>query len=356
MKLPIKYDPNIYSSLELGIGNLGVAAMKAGYAGSNIIEFDIDESKYSFFENNKNRIEEFMDFLLNEDGCSDMEFSTELKWTVKKTRGDKDVNVLSSHCLALSGGLDSLASYLTLLDDNIKSVSCMFLNYHQEQLKFEEKSFVDVVNKYNISTAIPIIVNFSDREMNNDKGWHFGDFKIPASNFTILSLLNRFLNTESDFCSLNYGVYSGEIMDKNRDKSQKFFTECSDIFSEYNESPTMVRSPVSDMTKVEMMNYLSQRGDLEFALNTSRTCISTNDDPCMNCKPCFNRSLSVVLSGFEKMIPMHLLDKLSKSDTVKSYAKDLSKYQGERKKQIFRFLGFLKVFNSLLEFEDVSIE
>jgi len=330
-----------YDLIEDGIGNLGVAAMKAGYAGSQDIIFDVSSQKEEFFKTNKETLENFLDFLLNEDGCSDIPFSVDLKWNViKKQRTQSSVR--RNNCLALSGGLDSMASYLRLKTKGEESICCMFLNYQQEQLDFETRSFLDTILEFQINPYVVESIVFSDEEKNADHGWPFGGFKIPARNFTILAMMNKFLDLKSrESHSLNYGVYAGEIMDKNRDKSRRFFDEATEIFSNYNGVETIVKSPVGDMSKIEQLQFLDSVGHLDFALSTARTCVAPTEDPCMNCKPCFNRMLSVYFAGFKDRVPADQWTKLAESDIADEYSQHINDYTGVRKSDIESFLAFL---------------
>jgi 7-cyano-7-deazaguanine synthase in queuosine biosynthesis len=339
---------------EQGVGNLGVAAMLTGYRATDDVTFVISKSKEQFFTNNRERLENFVSWLLNEHGCAEREFSAKLIFKSVKSppllyECSYSITQDIDHCLALSGGLDSLSSYLELQVQGIRP-QCSFVDYNQAQLIFEKKSLLECAKRLSLDVSM-FMIDVASVQPATTTGWPLDGFKIPARNFTILSLMDRFIDTDSDKWrehpereqtrTLNYGVYAGEIMDKNRDKSRRFFDECTSIFSEYNGVETIVRSPVAHMSKTEQLKFLDSVGYLDFALNTCRTCVSTTIEPCLNCKPCFNRMLSVYHAGFADRVQKSQWSRLASSSVVAEYGEHIDDYTGDRKRDIDEFLAFL---------------
>lgn len=340
--------------IETGIGNLGVAAMIAGYEAKDDISVIVTETKKPFFDGNKERLENFISWLLNEKGCAERTYSVHLSFDTRspmiQQRFECNMNELSTpalardrlHCLALSGGLDSLSSFIMLKDYKVNPLCC-FVNYRQAQLEYERISLAACKRRFKIPT-VDFTIDLGGISPKTNTGWPIGGFKIPARNFTILALMDRFIDVDRSVegpCSLNFGVYAGEIMDKNHDKSKRFFDECTSIFSEYNGVETAVHSPVAHMSKVEQLRFLEKHHTLDFALTNCRTCTSATKEACLDCKPCFNRMLSVYCAGFGDRVPSEQWKRLGRSDIAKEYKAHLDEYTGERKADINAFLAFL---------------
>lgn len=340
--------------METGIGNLGVAAMMAGYAGKDDITVDVSGVKMPFFTENKERLENFISWLLNEKGCAERTFSVHLSFKevspLHQVGFECNMEQLSTmtlaterfDCLALSGGLDSLSSFIALRANDIDPL-CSFVDYGQAQVGLERRSLVACQRRFNIP-VVSFTVFAKQTTIVSCDGWPIDGFKIPARNFTILSLMNRFIDVDRSISatrSLNYGVYSGEIMDKNHDKSPRFFDEATDIFSSYNGVNTVVQSPVGRMSKVEQLQFLDHHDILDFALNTCRTCITDSPKPCLNCKPCFNRMLSVYVAGFKHRVQDADWKRMASSRVVNEYRDHVNDYTGDRKRDIINFLSFL---------------
>ena len=344
----------VETMMETGIGNLGVAAMIAGYAASDDVIVDVSNVKVDFFKSNKERLENFISWLLNEKGCAERTFSVHLSFKdtspLTQQRFECSTIELSTpalarerlHCLALSGGLDSLSSFIALKDHKITPLCC-FVDYGQAQLEYERTSLAACKRKLKIPT-VGFTIDLGDVSPKTNTGWPIGGFKIPARNFTILALMDRFIDVDRSVegpRSLNFGVYAGEIMDKNHDKSRRFFDECTSIFSEYNGVKTVIHSPVAHMSKVEQLRFLEKHHILDFALANCRTCTSATKEPCLDCKPCFNRMLSVYRAGFGDRVRPGQWNGLARSNIVKEYESHVDDYTGERKDDIQKFLAFL---------------
>lgn len=342
----------------LGMESLGISAMRAGYYGSNDIQFDIFSAKDEFFfKLYKDQIEELMDYMLNEPGCSEKTFNTNLvpvrrKMTAENIQchrvalfGLKGYNI----SMPISGGLDSFVSWYMLTEKGLREkIAKVFVNYGQSQYRNEllalerlSTKFLFHYNLWNINLDKYRIMNFQQKK-NDNLYWDIDGFKIPARNFMLLSLSLRYLDRDLSDYWICYGVYKGEIMPKNRDKSLEFMSRTSDMFSDYFCKDVKVFSPVMKMEKVDMIKYLADKGILNDVLKYSRTCIASSLEPCYACKPCFNRIMSVVLAGYPEYLNTEWAIRLYHSKVFMDYQNNIDKYTGKRKKNLAKFIEIIK--------------
>lgn len=344
--------------IKLGLKNLGKVIMQCGYLGLDEAVFNVfTKEEMKFFKENANFIEDYLSHLLNEPGCSDKTFSVSLCPT-KKSLSYKSVDAMheiyetrlkEKIVLGLSGGLDSMTSWLILKNAyRIKPLGVFFV-YGQPQMSKEMKALLSLSNRYKIPVKVDNLginktgIRKYQKESSKDF-WPIDGFKIPARNFSIVAGMTPFLDIETEEPVVALGVYKDEIMPKNRDKSSKFFIETQNLLRLYYDNDNIkFISPIATLSKIDMIKYLKGIGEIEFVLKNTRTCVSNESDPCMNCKPCFNRTLSIVLAGHIQYLPEHWFIDLHGSEVLKEYQDNIDKYEGKRRKDIEKFSGIVSI-------------
>lgn len=298
--------------------NLAESVYYCGYLGIDDIHFEC--SRPEFFIENKNQIDNFIDYLLNEPGCSDRIFKTNIIPIQSNIKEEQSI-FSRRDLLAFSGGIDSLTSYF-LMDNPI----CVFADYQQPQLKQEDEA----VQHYGCYLNIDVELYKVIRKPDVGFGWPLNGFKIPARNFLMMSTLTGFIKGDSN---LGLGVYKGEMIDKNRDKSKRFFAELTDLFSKYYDAQIKVYSPIENMTKSEEINFLIQN---YVDITDSRTCVSSEDEPCGKCKPCFNLWVSLKNSNYSHLIKPEWEEKIKNSGLIDWYRVHLDEYDTDRKSELLK--------------------
>lgn len=320
---------------EIGSGNdwerLSRAVYVAGYAG--LEDITVEVSQIDFFERNRERIEDFASFLLNEEEAAEMEFDISLQFrqieeTVPKIRRSSPK---STDILSFSGGMDSLAAYY-LMGKPLP----VFVDYGQKHVDREREMVRTVASNSLVEMKLPSPQEVKEGFGNPDEAWDADGFKIPARNFVFFSALSSHIAYGSSEARLAIGAYEGEISEKNRDKSVTFFSTLSDLFSEYFHGHVVVESPVSRMTKVEVANVLAGED-----LDHWQIPFCDSGTRCADCKSCFNAGLAFELSDIEMDDPRYneWLDDLLDSNTATYYRNNLDAYEGRRKREIEQFLG-----------------
>lgn len=321
--------------------SLGLHMYRMGYIGNGMID-PVYVDNVEFFNDWKTKLDRFTNFLLNEKGCSKNKIKSDLDFIqgVKTLTSKVNYSYPNNNFIAFSGGIDSLVSYLIMKEDRSPTMPMLyFWNHEQDQIKHELKSLehfekrlgIDVL-KFNVN---PDSLGCS-KETNF--GWKLGDFKIPARNFVLVSFPTMFINHD---CNIGLGAYKGEIMNKNRDKSKRFFKFCSELFSDYFNKEIKVYSPVGKMAKSEEIDYLYNHG---IDIGETRTCITGNKDPCGKCKPCFNLWVAIENSNFSDGFGITNLyrRRIKRSKILDYYKKNLNNYPLERRKEISKAINSLR--------------
>lgn len=299
----------------------------AGYNGADKIEFEVCD--IDFFKQNRKELEAFVDYLLNEPGCSKKKFSVKLNPIFYKTSElQTEIDFTANHdLLAFSGGIDSLTAFFKM--DNPK---CFFVNYEQPQLFSEFFAMDWYARQYRIDYTVYTAPKKPD--IVRKSAWKLNGFKIPARNFLITSLLATQIQSVNS--RLGLGVYKGEILDKNRDKSQYFFDYLTEIYTKFYQVPVLVYSPIADMKKSDEINFLY---DLGIDITKSRTCVSGSVKPCGHCKPCFNLWISLKNSKHPELIDPQWEKKILKSGYIDIYRKNIEQYDKERQEEILNAIS-----------------
>ena len=282
-----------------------------------------------FFKQNRKELEAFVDYLLNEPGCSKKKFSVKLNPIFYKTSElQTEIDFTANHdLLAFSGGIDSLTAFFKM--DNPK---CFFVNYEQPQLFSEFFAMDWYARQYRIDYTVYTAPKKPD--IVRKSAWKLNGFKIPARNFLITSLLATQIQSVNS--RLGLGVYKGEILDKNRDKSQYFFDYLTEIYTKFYQVPVLVYSPIADMKKSDEINFLY---DLGIDITKSRTCVSGSVKPCGHCKPCFNLWISLKNSKHPELIDPQWEKKILKSGYIDIYRKNIEQYDKERQEEILNAIS-----------------
>lgn len=192
--------------------------------------------------------------------------------------------------ILLSGGLDSLVA-LDIVSKSANKIKALFFNYNQKAYLEELLAVKAICKKYNIEfdeIKLPFLANLTNNSLVVDDKNEFSELKdvwVPNRN-------GLFLNIAGCYCdSLNYDSI---VIGVNKEEAGKFSdnkNEFIEVITKSFEYSTMkkpkVIAPCSNMTKVDLVNYLIDN-DLDF--NLIKSCYQnanvTKKKHCNNCMSC----------------------------------------------------------------------
>jgi 7-cyano-7-deazaguanine synthase in queuosine biosynthesis len=327
----------------LDLERLAYSVYEAGYTGNE--NQVVRVSNCDFFRKRRKLIEDLAEYLLNEPGAASMTF--DMKFHFEELEVEKQEQQLhrSTEVVALSGGMDSLASYF-MMDDPVP----VFVDYGQKHLEREQEMVRSLDDDRLIEMELRPGRDIVGEEPVN-LAWAPDSFKVPARNFVLFAALSSFGAYYGEPVELAIGVYEGEIKTENRDKSVEFFSRVGALFSQYFKTPVRTYSPVSRMTKGEVADELV--GEID---NLFKIPFCDSGNRCGECKSCVNFSVAIDQSSadithdqyeststddFLSRYPTFAdwMEHVANSPMGDYYAENIDEYDGDRKREIEGFLN-----------------
>ena len=197
---------------------------------------------------------------------------------------------MSSAIVLLSGGLDSLVA-LDIVSKKYNKILALFFNYSQKAYLEEKEAVKKISEIYSIEfkeVGLPFLAEITNNSLVDiDKNEY--------SNLDSVWIPNRnglFLNIASCYCD-SFG-FDDIVFGANKEESKSFtdnkeeFVGLANEFFKYStmKKPHVV-APCSNMTKVDLVNYIIDN-NLDFTL--IKSCYQdiniTNKKHCNNCLSC----------------------------------------------------------------------
>lgn len=306
IKKPISVKPKIVIDR---LSKLSLLATLAGYNKSQKITLDKE------FKTSDVALGDFISFILNHEGFAPIKFNVEVK-TKKGTRHQEIKNSEKSSIILASGGIDSTAAILSLLDQGIKP-KLVTLDFGQINNKVEQKIIKRIAKKL----GLKLIVFKIDIKKEVEEGWKEWSYIVPARNFLIASLGANYLDQVEEKGDIYLAATEEEIKHSKPgpDKSQEFYSFCSRLFSrEYGQKMTL-KTPFKDITKTELLTLWNKKWLDKFRISPYDTSTCYYGEECGACNSCFKRSLALLSAGLD-------LDPKIKTNPFKSNEDKTIKY------------------------------
>lgn len=288
------------------------------------------------------KLSEFFSYVLNDKRAAPRKFNVSLEFSpTRKIDSSKSKKTSKAEIVfvSFSGGLDSTAGTLYAIDKGY-NVQPVWVGFGQKNEKRELKVVKRVCKKLNIN---PVLVRVDMKDY-VDTGWNRWKMGIiPARNYLFASIAasmaNKYTNKSS---KIFICAHKGEITPTNTDKSLRFYSTSSDIFSRAYGKNISVTTPFSRVTKAEIISYWIKNWLDKYGISPEETVSCYYGEKCGNCKACINRA--VAFSCNDLLIEDFKNNPFQDREEVirKGYMKRFNSLKTDRK------LDFLIAFNKNL--------
>lgn len=198
---------------------------------------------------------------------------------------------MSNLSIMFSGGLDSLVAWRYAkqlgLDPQAIYVDLghPYSQKEMDSMKVSSKTFdIDVIY-IDMKTLFPLI----EKRLSNQI--------IPSRNL-LLATIGGMFNPRVYINALD-----GEQNGKERDKSDKFFKDSTELLTFLNnffQQETIIETPFATMSKTEIVTWALQNGVTPQHLLATNSCYSGDKEKCGVCLTCFKRWVALYLNGIDE--------------------------------------------------------
>lgn len=291
-------EKNIYSdtvssaSLEPFLGSdlvkTGLLTVLSGYLESDKISVNGNK----IFEVKK--LERFLSYILNDKRAAPRKFKLDIKFNSSFNKVQNKPIGNSYNCfVAVSGGIDSSAGLMYAIDKGFR-VKPVFISFGQKNEEREIRIIEKICLQMGLNLSI-IKVNLSKYV---DKGWDRWKLGIiPARNFLFACIIAELAKSSVEKnIKLFICAHREEITSINTDKSKRFYSTCSQIFSNTDKIIT-VTTPFERVTKSEIISYWLKYWIKKYHLLPQQTVSCYLGTNCGECKACINRLISFICAS-----------------------------------------------------------
>jgi len=300
-----------YKNIDLRLDNFVKSSIMTTIAGYKKIQnFLIN----SVSINPKDYFQKFLSYVLNNRKYAPIEYKLNIEYNGKNEKSQVKNNHFD--CVILfSGGFDSTSLLFHALDKGLNPL-LLWVGFGQKNQK-EELNIVKKVSK-KLEREFSIIT--LDLSKYIQEGWKDWDFIIPCRNFMFASFAASILSNSSYKKSYIYtGVHEEEYLNKNTDKSPRYFRSCNKLFKDNYNKDIIIDTPFKKTSKTELAAHWKNVWFKKYNIKPFSTISCYYGSNCGKCNACLKRSMSLVASGWglDPDIKIHPFS--SKSDIINEY-------------------------------------